>query len=116
MAKRKRQQPRQRNKAFPIVWVLALVFVVAVGGAVLWQILAGGGARMAFEDFRNYTTFSNEEMSRAYRFALANPNGILNYIPCFCGCVYHGDTNNRDCYINGFTQAGKPIFDPHASG
>ena len=40
------------------------------------------------------------EVSQAYRFALSNPEGIMDEMPCYCGCM---DTNehesNKDCFI-----------------
>ena len=33
-----------------------------------------------------------------YRYAATN-HDVLQYIPCFCGCVDGGHTSNFDCYV-----------------
>jgi len=98
---------------------LLVIGAVALAGLLallLWPQGRGPAEAEAFRSFRNFTGFADEEVWTAYRFALANPGDILNYIPCSCGCVYHGDGNNRDCYINGFDPQGRPVWDPHAAG
>lgn len=94
---------------------------VALAGAlvlVAWQHSWGSTSAPLepFRSFQNLTGFSNEEVWRAYRFGAANPGGVLNYIPCFCGCGAFGHTSNRDCYVSGFDGQGRPTFDLHAAG
>lgn len=110
--------PRTRAKSrAPSVW-LWVAMAAAAGALLLWYASSreNPGQTEGFRKFSNLTPFSKEQVWGAYRFSLANPGRVLNYIPCFCGCVYHGDTNNRDCYIDGFDGQGSPIFDPHAAG
>jgi hypothetical protein len=46
----------------------------------------------------------------AYRFAIAN-RGILQQIPCYCGCGSDGHKNNADCYIRDVKSDGAIDFD-----
>ncbi len=99
-----------------MVVAAAAAAMVAVGYA---GYLMGGpeeGGVDEFLSFRNLTSFSDSDVWGAYRFAVDNPGDVLDYIPCFCGCVAHGDSDNRDCYIDGFDGQGRPLFDPHAAG
>ena len=95
----------------------AIAVLLALGVLAIWYATAGPSASHMeeFRSYKNLTRFADDQVWEAYRFALANPS-ILNFIPCFCGCVYHGDTNNRECYVNGLDAQGRPIFDPHAAG
>ena len=103
--------------AFPLRAAL-LVAVAAAVALTMWYVNIRGdvGPIEEFQSFGNHTSFSNGQVWEAYRFALANPGQVLDYIPCFCGCVAHGDTNNRDCYLDGFDSQSRPVFDPHAAG
>ncbi|MBI2371013.1 MAG: hypothetical protein HYV08_12395 [Deltaproteobacteria bacterium] len=51
----------------------------------------------------------------AYRFAAANRE-ILQYIPCFCGCVEIGHRSNSDCYIAAVRPNGRIAYTSHAVG
>jgi hypothetical protein len=55
------------------------------------------------------------KVQEAYRFAVANPN-ILQYIPCFCGCVNQGHTSNEDCYVQEFRADGSVLLEPMSFG
>ncbi len=59
----------------------------------------------------NHATAQEEE---AYSFALHHPE-VLEYIPCYCGCVRQGHKNNYNCFIKGNPQQRPqyPIFDRH---
>jgi hypothetical protein len=52
---------------------------------------------------------------QAYQFAAANP-GMLQQIPCYCGCGAIGHKSNYDCYVTGVDAAGTIKFDTHALG
>jgi hypothetical protein len=52
---------------------------------------------------------------QAYQFAVANP-GIVQHIPCYCGCGAMGHTSNYSCYVESVDAAGKVKFDGHALG
>jgi hypothetical protein len=44
---------------------------------------------------------ASDSAREAYRFAMENPNGILDQVPCFCGCLESGEhQNNKDCFID----------------
>ena len=51
----------------------------------------------------------------AYQFNTANP-GIMQDIPCYCGCGDIGHTSNYDCYVSEVDASGKIAFDNHALG
>lgn len=51
----------------------------------------------------------------AYRFAIAN-RGILQQIPCYCGCGSDGHKNNADCYIKDVKSDGTVDFDKMSFG
>jgi len=51
----------------------------------------------------------------AYRFAIAN-RGILQQIPCYCGCGSDGHKNNADCYIKDLRPDGTVDFDKMSFG
>jgi hypothetical protein len=51
----------------------------------------------------------------AYQFNIANP-GIMQDIPCYCGCGSIGHTSNYDCYVSDVDASGKITFDNHALG
>ncbi len=95
-----------------------IAVLLALGALTIWYATTGrhAGHMEEFQSYKNLTAFADEQVWEAYRFALANPSNMLDFIPCFCGCVFHGDTNNRECYIDRFDAQGRPIFDPHASG
>jgi len=69
-----------------------------------------------FRGFSNLTGLPDEQLWETYRFALANPQRVLDYVPCYCGCRNHGDKNNRDCFINAVRPDGKIVYDFHGSG
>jgi len=51
----------------------------------------------------------------AYQFAVSNP-GVLQQLPCYCGCGAMGHTSNYSCYLAGEDQNGMLQFDNHALG
>ena len=51
----------------------------------------------------------------AYRFAIAN-RGILQQVPCYCGCGSDGHKNNADCYIKDVKPDGTVDFDKMSFG
>jgi hypothetical protein len=55
------------------------------------------------------------EVQEAYRFAVANPD-VLQYMPCYCGCVNQGHTSNKDCYIDAIRADGLVVLDPISFG
>lgn len=51
------------------------------------------------------------EVQLAYRYAVANPE-VLQWFPCFCGCVQGGHRSNKDCYIREIRPDGSVVLDP----
>ena len=39
-----------------------------------------------------------EQVRQAYVFAAQNP-GVLEYVPCYCGCELDGHRSNVDCFV-----------------
>lgn len=57
----------------------------------------------------------SEQTSQAFRFALKNPDGLLDKIICYCGCYESGQHQNaRGCFINPENERKdtKDIVDP----
>ena len=55
------------------------------------------------------------DVQEAYRYALSNPD-VLQYMPCFCGCVNQGHTSNKDCYIQQARPDGSFVLEPMSFG
>ena len=55
------------------------------------------------------------ETQELYRFAAAN-HDVLQYIPCFCGCVNGGHTSNFDCYVREVYPDGRIRLDTMSFG
>jgi hypothetical protein len=53
-------------------------------------------------------------VQQSYQFAFANP-GVLQEIPCYCGCGAMGHESNYDCYVAEVT-GGQVTYDTHALG
>jgi hypothetical protein len=51
----------------------------------------------------------------AYRFAVANQD-LLQWMPCFCGCVDQGHTSNFDCYVQEVRGDGSVLLDSMSFG
>jgi hypothetical protein len=50
----------------------------------------------------------------AYAYAIARPD-VVDWLPCYCGCVAMDHRNNGDCYMKP-REAGMPlVFEEHAS-
>lgn len=50
-----------------------------------------------------------------YRYAASN-HDVLQYIPCFCGCVDGGHTSNFDCYVREVYPDGRIRLDTMSFG
>ena len=55
------------------------------------------------------------QVQEAYRYAASRPD-VLQYIPCFCGCVAQGHTSVQDCYVAEFRSDGSVLLDPMSFG
>lgn len=50
-----------------------------------------------------------------YRYAAQN-RAVLQYIPCFCGCVNGGHASNFDCYVREVYPDGRIRLDTMSFG
>ncbi|MBQ00356.1 MAG: hypothetical protein CL477_06700 [Acidobacteria bacterium] len=50
-------------------------------------------------------TGSPELVKEAYVFAAQNP-GVLEYVPCYCGCENDGHRSNVDCFVGSRASNG----------
>ncbi len=46
-----------------------------------------------------------EQVRQAYVFAAQNP-GVLEYVPCYCGCELDGHGSNVDCFVDSRASNG----------
>lgn len=51
-----------------------------------------------------------EQVRAMYAFAARRP-GVLQYMPCYCGCERQGHGSVRDCFVKGKTPEGVPQWD-----
>jgi len=54
------------------------------------------------------------EGQAAYTFALARPD-VLQWMPCYCGCVGAGHRSNLDCFFQRREVKGSYLYEEHAS-
>src|SRR5438270_3817596 len=93
----------------------AAMLLVACGGG---SATGAGGqliAKPAENVWPDIFWKSPAEVQEAYRYALANPD-VLQYFPCFCGCVNQGHTSNKDCYIQQARPDGSVLLEPMSFG
>ena len=115
---------RGRPKAGRRRWALPLIAGVALAGALalvlfLWPT-GPGSTRHAYalapeSALPEYFRKAPPNVREAYRFAIAN-RGILQQIPCYCGCGSDGHKNNADCYIKDVKPDGTVDFDRMSFG
>lgn len=55
------------------------------------------------------------EIRDAYRYAVANED-VLQWMPCFCGCVTGGHRHNFDCYVREVRGDGSVALDAMSFG
>jgi hypothetical protein len=56
-----------------------------------------------------------EETRAMYRYAVAN-KAVLQWMPCFCGCVNGGHASNFDCYVSAVLPDGRVQLDTMSFG
>lgn len=56
-----------------------------------------------------------EPTREAYRYAIERPE-VLQWMPCFCGCVAQGHESNVDCFVRTRLAEGRVVLDPHGFG
>jgi hypothetical protein len=72
------------------------------------EMATAWAARPAYVDANGAAT------SEAYAYALTRPD-LLQYMPCYCGCVAMDHRNNTDCYLKPRENGMPVVFDEHAS-
>lgn len=55
------------------------------------------------------------ETQEAYRYTVSDPE-ILQYFPCYCGCVDWDHRSNLDCYVKEFRTDGSVVLDRMSFG
>ncbi|MDQ2952751.1 MAG: hypothetical protein M3R54_10870 [Chloroflexota bacterium] len=101
-------------------------FLVVAGGALLTACTTGGPSRPGDALVQLYARpDKNEwpdeflklptETQSLYRFAIANRD-VLQYMPCFCGCVNAGHASNFDCYVREVLADGRIRLDTMSFG
>ncbi len=101
-----------RNGSWAL-WILAGLALTLFGGACS----ASGVKKTVFTagiKFPSYVINSEPKVQDAYLYAVEDPQA-LEYIPCYCGCVNNGHRNNLECYIQGTSADGSPIFTDHGA-
>lgn len=56
-----------------------------------------------------------QQTQEMYRYAAQN-RAVLQYIPCFCGCVNGGHASNFDCYVREVYPDGRIRLDTMSFG
>lgn len=72
-------------------------------------------ARPADDEWPKRFHEAPSEVQEAYRYAATRP-AVMQYIPCFCGCVEQGHTCIQDCYVAEFRTDGSVLLDPMSFG
>jgi hypothetical protein len=95
----------------------ALLLAACSGGATSASLATGGQliAKPSENQWPDLFWKSPADVQEAYRYALANPD-VLQYFPCFCGCVNQGHTSNKDCYIQQARPDGSFLLEPMSFG
>jgi hypothetical protein len=102
------------RRSFLVLAPLSVVTLTACSS----QSASGDGALVAWPARNLWPAEFQQaapEVQEAYRFAVANPM-VLQYIPCFCGCVNQGHTSNKDCYVREFRPDGSVLLEPMSFG
>jgi len=58
---------------------------------------------------------ASTEAQEAYRYAVTHPE-ILQYFPCYCGCVEWGHRSVLDCSVREFRADGSVVLDSMTFG
>lgn len=72
-------------------------------------------ARPSANDWPDEFWQASPEVQDAYRYAVANRE-VLQYMPCFCGCVAVGHQSNFNCYVREVLPEGRLRLDGMSFG
>ena len=61
-----------------------------------------------------YVQTADARTAEAYAYAIARPD-VIDWMPCYCGCVAMDHRNNADCYLKPREEGDPMVFDEHAS-
>lgn len=61
-----------------------------------------------------YVRAADARTQEAYAYAIARPD-VIDWMPCYCGCVAMDHRNNTDCYLKPRDEGAPMTFDEHAS-
>ena len=101
-------------------------FLIVAAGAAMAACTSGTGARPGDNLRQLYARPGQNEWppelselsadtQAMYRYAAAN-HDVLQYVPCFCGCVNAGHTSNFDCYVREVYPDGRIRLDTMSFG
>ncbi len=104
------------RRRFLVVSAGALLAACAPGalsrpGDALMQLYARPDKNEWPDEFLQLPT----ETQSLYRYAIAN-HEVLQYMPCFCGCVNAGHASNFDCYVREVLADGQIRLDTMSFG
>ncbi|HEX5590212.1 MAG TPA: PCYCGC motif-containing (lipo)protein [Candidatus Limnocylindrales bacterium] len=87
----------------------------AAGGHTMNHAMpAAAEAEAAWSARPDYVRTADARTQEAYAFAIARPD-VVDWMPCYCGCVAMDHRNNTDCYIKPRTEGAQVVYDEHAS-
>ena len=72
-------------------------------------------ARPAQDEWPEEFAALRPDIQEMYRYAVAH-HDVLQYIPCFCGCVAAGHGSNFDCYVRRSLADGRVQLDTMSFG
>jgi hypothetical protein len=61
-----------------------------------------------------YVLSADARTVEAYAYAIARPD-VIDWMPCYCGCVAMDHRNNADCYLEPREEGAPVAFEEHAS-
>ena len=110
---------RRLNRRYAIQGALAAGGLALVGCSNgVGQSNDEAGALLAWPAENRWPDLFNsapESVQSAYRFAVANEH-LLQWMPCFCGCLDFGHASNFDCYVQEVRDDGSVLLDSMSFG
>lgn len=104
---------REPCSRYPRCLALALVLAAALLAACSAATTSSTSeliARPAENQWPDEFFQASLEVQEAYRYAVADP-GVLQYMPCYCGCGSQGHTSARDCFVDEVRADGSVVLD-----
>lgn len=122
--RKKHHKRRSRHRRSVIAAGVLVGAVILVVGTAVWTgrapqedkvTLTAWGDRLHTVPSGHLPAFAasaSSSVQTVYRYAVAHP-GILQYIPCFCGCRNIGHRHNGDCYVRARHADGTITYTSH---